>query len=48
MFWVTPTGRLVDLFRRIHNMSRPDEVVRVAPEYELEFLPPVRAAEQLK
>lgn len=47
LFWVTPTGRLVDLFRRIHNMSRPDEVVRVAPEYELEFLSPARAADQL-
>lgn len=46
-FWVTPTGRLVDLFRKIHNMARPDEVVALAPEYEVEFLPPVRAAEQL-
>lgn len=46
-FWVTPTGKLVDLFRRIHNMARPDEVVALAPEYEVEFLPPVRAAAQI-
>jgi len=46
-FWVTPTGRLVDLFRKIHNMARPDEVVALAPGYEVEFLPPVRAADQL-
>ena len=46
-FWVTPTGRLVDLFRRIHNMSRPDQVVAVSPEFEVEFLPPVRASAQL-
>ncbi|MFV0382997.1 cupin domain-containing protein [Paracoccus sp. (in: a-proteobacteria)] len=46
-FWVTPTGKLVDLFRRIHNMSRPDQIAAVSPEYEVEFLPPVRAADQL-
>lgn len=46
-FWVTPTGKLVDLFRKIHNMSRPDEVVALSPDYEVEFLPPIRAADQL-
>lgn len=46
-FWVTPTGRLVELFRKIHNMSRPDQIVALSPEYEVEFLPPVRAADQL-
>lgn len=46
-FWVTPTGKLVDLFRKIHNMSRPDEVVDLSPDYEVEFLPPIRAADQL-
>jgi len=46
-FWVTPTGKLVDLFRRIHNMARPDEVVALAPEYEVHFLPPVKASAQL-
>lgn len=46
-FWVTPTGKLVDLFRKIHNMARPDEVTALAPDYEVEFLPPVKAAAQL-
>jgi len=23
LFWVTPTGKLVDLFRKIHNMAHP-------------------------
>lgn len=46
-FWVTPTGRLVELFRKIHNMSRPDEIVALSPQFEVEFLPPVRAADQL-
>jgi quercetin dioxygenase-like cupin family protein len=46
-FWVTPTGKLVDLFRKIHNMARPDEVTALAPDFEVEFLPPVKAAAQL-
>ena len=46
LFWVTPTGKLVDLFRRLHNMSRPDEVARMSALYEVDFLPPVRAADQ--
>ena len=45
LFWVTPTGKLVDLFRKLHNMGRPDEVVALAPDYDLSFLPPVRAAD---
>jgi len=47
LFWVTPTGKLVDLFRKIHNMAHPGEVSEVSRQYEVEFLPPVRAAEQL-
>lgn len=43
-FWVTPTGKLVDLFKRIHNMANPREVTALAPDYEVEFLPPVCAA----
>ena len=46
-FWVTPTGQLVDLFRKLHNMARPDEVARVSAEFEVDFLPPVRAADQI-
>jgi hypothetical protein len=28
------------LFDRISNMSNPEEVVRIASEYEINFLPP--------
>ena len=46
LFWVTPTGKLVELFRKLHNMSRPDEVARTSAAYDVDFLPPVRAAGQ--
>ena len=42
-----PTGRLVDLFRKIHNVAHPGKVTEMSREYEVEFLPPVRAADQL-
>lgn len=45
LFWVTPTGKLLDLFRKLHNMGRPDEVVALSPAYDVNFLPPVRAAD---
>jgi quercetin dioxygenase-like cupin family protein len=39
-FWVAPTRKLFDLFTRIHNVGDPGEVVRIAAEHEIEFLPP--------
>jgi quercetin dioxygenase-like cupin family protein len=39
-FWVTPTGPLVDLFTKINNVSDPQEVVRLAGQHGVEFLPP--------
>ena len=47
LFWVTPTGNLVNLFRKIHNMAHPGEVTELSREYDVQFLPPVRAADQL-
>lgn len=44
LFWATPAGRLVELYRRIHNMSNPAEVVKVAREYGVIFSPPVSSA----
>jgi quercetin dioxygenase-like cupin family protein len=44
LFWAAPAGKLVDLYRRIHNMSSPAEVVKVAREYGVVFLPPVSSA----
>ena len=44
LFWAAPAGKLLDLYRRIHNMSNPAEVVRVAREYDVLFGPPQSAA----
>jgi 2-polyprenyl-6-methoxyphenol hydroxylase-like FAD-dependent oxidoreductase/quercetin dioxygenase-like cupin family protein len=42
LFWVTPTGRLYDLFTGIDALEEqtPDTVVALAGEHEVEFLPP--------
>lgn len=40
LFWATPTRTLKTLFDRIANQTDPREVVRMAKEHEIEFLPP--------
>lgn len=40
LFWVAPTRSLKTLFERIHNVPDPAEVVRIAAEHEVDFLPP--------
>lgn len=40
LFWVAPTRALFELFRRIHNLPDPAEVIRIAGEHEVDFLPP--------
>jgi quercetin dioxygenase-like cupin family protein len=40
LFWVTPALSLRTLFERIHNVADPAEVVRIAAEHDVEFLPP--------
>jgi uncharacterized cupin superfamily protein len=37
--WVTPTGGLYRLFTRIHDIPDPEEVMRIARECGVEFLP---------
>lgn len=44
LFWAAPAGKLVELYRRIHNMSSPAEVVEAAREYDVVFYPPVSSA----
>ncbi|VTU39616.1 hypothetical protein H6CHR_05542 [Variovorax sp. PBL-H6] len=44
LFWATPAGKLQALYRRIHNMSSPAEVVAAAREYDVIFAPPVSSA----
>ncbi|MEO9615542.1 MAG: cupin domain-containing protein [Nitratireductor sp.] len=43
LFWVTPRRSLQELFARIHNVPDPVEVVRIAAEHEVDFLPPPAA-----
>jgi uncharacterized RmlC-like cupin family protein len=40
LFWVSPARRLWDLFNLIHNVPDPNEVVRLAAQHEVYFLPP--------
>ncbi|ABQ29547.1 MULTISPECIES: cupin domain-containing protein [Acidiphilium] len=40
VFWVAPSRSLRALFERIHNLADPAEVVRIAAEHEVHFLPP--------
>ena len=44
LFWAAPAGKLVNLYRRIHNLSSPAEVVQVAREYDVHFFHPVSSA----
>ncbi len=40
LFWVSPSGMLWDLFGKIDNVADPAEVVRLAGQHEVHFLPP--------
>ena len=40
LFWVTPTARLFDLFKALHNVADTAEVVRISAAHDVRFLPP--------
>lgn len=40
MFWVSPARKLEALFKKLHNMGDPAEVVKVSALHEVDFLPP--------
>lgn len=40
LFWVAPSRKLFELFSRIHNLTDPEQVVRISAECEVDFLPP--------
>ena len=42
LFWVSPSRKLYDLFWGLHNMKeqKPEDVVAMAAEYNVHFLPP--------
>lgn len=43
LFWVTPTAKLFDLFKALHNVADTAEVIRISAAHDVRFLPPVRA-----
>ena len=40
LFWVSPAGRLKELFDTLHNMTDVDAVVKASAEHDVDFLPP--------
>lgn len=40
LFWVSPTAGLWELFHKIDNVPDPMEVIRLAGEHGVNFLPP--------
>lgn len=40
LFWVSPMGKLKDLFDQLHNLSDPEEAARISAEHDVDFLPP--------
>lgn len=40
LFWVSPTAKLFDLFKALHNVSDTAEVVRISAAHDVRFLPP--------
>ena len=36
--WVEPTGTLFELFKAIHSVGNPNDVVQIAAEFNVEFL----------
>jgi uncharacterized cupin superfamily protein len=40
LFWVSPAGQLAQLFDKLHDLTDPDEVVRLSAQHDVNFLPP--------
>jgi oxalate decarboxylase/phosphoglucose isomerase-like protein (cupin superfamily) len=40
LFWVSPAGKLKDLFEELHNMTDVEKVVQVSAAHDVNFLPP--------
>lgn len=39
LFWVSPAGKLKDLFEELHEMTDVEKVVAVSAEHDVDFLP---------
>lgn len=40
LFWVSPMGKLKDLFEALHNLEDVEKVVQLSAEHDVDFLPP--------
>ncbi|WP_299882222.1 cupin domain-containing protein [uncultured Sulfitobacter sp.] len=40
LFWVSPMGKLKDLFEQLDDLSDVEEAVRISAEHDVDFLPP--------
>ena len=40
LFWVSPAGRLKELFEALHDMTDVEAVVKISAEHDVDFLPP--------
>jgi quercetin dioxygenase-like cupin family protein len=45
LFWATPAGGLVELYRKLHNVGSPGKAVGIAPAYGVVFDPPISSAD---
>lgn len=39
LFWVSPMGKLKDLFEHLHDLTDVEQVVKISAEHEVDFLP---------
>ena len=40
LFWVSPAGKLKDLFEALHDLDDVQRVVELSAQHEVDFLPP--------
>ncbi|MEO1641418.1 MAG: cupin domain-containing protein [Pseudomonadota bacterium] len=40
LFWVSPMGKLKDLFVELDNLTDVEQVVKISAEHDVDFLPP--------
>lgn len=40
LFWVSPAGRLKDLFEALHDLQDVPEVIALSAQHDVDFLPP--------
>lgn len=40
LFWVSPAGKLEQLFDKLHELEDVEQVVKISAEHEVDFLPP--------